>query len=220
MKKEVQRSKPMIHILIADDHAIVRGGVKQLLALSSDVEVAGEATNGAQVMEQLHSASFDLVLLDMTMPGISGVDLIARIRMHDAKLPILVLSMRNEAQVVRGALKAGATGYLTKDNEPETLMAAIRKTAAGGRFIDPLLVEQMVFDVDTLGASQAHERLSNREFHILSRLAGGKGDSEIADELAISNKTVSTHKARLMQKMNFRSNAELVRYGVTHGLVE
>ena len=210
----------MIHILIADDHAIVRGGVKQLLALSSDVEVAGEATNGAQVMEQLHSASFDLVLLDMTMPGISGVDLIARIRMHDAKLPILVLSMRNEAQVVRGALKAGATGYLTKDNEPETLMAAIRKTAAGGRFIDPLLVEQMVFDVDTLGASQAHERLSNREFHILSRLAGGKSVNEIADELAISNKTVSTHKARLMQKMNFRSNAELVRYGVTHGLVE
>lgn len=220
MKKEVQRSKPMIHILIADDHAIVRGGVKQLLALTSDVEVVGEATNGAQVMEQLHSASFDLVLLDMTMPGISGVDLIARIRMHDAKLPILVLSMRNEAQVVRGALKAGATGYLTKDNEPETLMAAIRKTAAGGRFIDPLLVEQMVFDVDTPGPSQAHERLSNREFHILSRLAGGKSVNEIADELAISNKTVSTHKARLMQKMNFRSNAELVRYGVTHGLVE
>lgn len=210
----------MIHILIADDHAIVRGGVKQLLALTSDVEVAGEATNGAQVMEQLHSASFDLILLDMTMPGISGVDLIARIRMHDAKLPILVLSMRNEAQVVRCALKAGATGYLTKDNEPETLMAAIRKTAAGGRFIDPLLAEQMVFDVDTPGPSQAHERLSNREFHILSRLAGGKSVNEIADELAISNKTVSTHKARLMQKMNFRSNAELVRYGVTHGLVE
>lgn len=210
----------MIRILIADDHAIVRGGVKQLLALTNDVKVAGEAVNGEQVMEQLRNGSFDLVLLDMTMPGISGADLITRIRMHNAGLPILVLSMRNEAQVVRGALKAGAIGYLTKDNEPEVLMTAIRKTAAGGRFIDPLLVEQMVFDVDTPGPDQAHERLSNRERQILSLLACGKSVNEIADELTISNKTVSTHKANLMQKMNFRSNAELVRYGLAHGLAE
>lgn len=210
----------MIRILFADDHAIVRGGVKQLLALTDDVEVAGEAVNGAQLMEQLRNGSFDLVLLDMTMPGINGVDLITRIRIRDARLPILVLSMRNEAQLVRRALKAGATGYLTKDNEPETLMAAIRKTAAGGRFIDPLLVEQMVFGMDTPGPDQAQERLSNREFHILSLLVRGKSVNQIAGELAISNKTVSTHKARLMQKMNFRSNAELVRYGVAHDLVE
>lgn len=210
----------MIRILIADDHAIVRGGVKQLLALTDDVEVAGEAVNGAQLMEQLRNGSFDLVLLDMTMPGISGVDLITRIRIRDARLPILVLSMRNEAQLVRRALKAGATGYLTKDNEPETLMAAIRKTAAGGRFIDPLLVEQMVFGMDTPGPDQAQERLSNRECQILSLLARGTSVNQIAGELAISNKTVSTHKARLMQKMNFRSNAELVRYGVAHDLVE
>lgn len=210
----------MIRILFADDHAIVRGGVKQLLALTDDVEVAGEAVNGAQLMEQLRNGSFDLVLLDMTMPGISGVDLITRIRIRDARLPILVLSMRNEAQLVRRALKAGATGYLTKDNEPETLMAAIRKTAAGGRFIDPLLVEQMVFGMDTPGPDQAQERLSNRECQILSLLARGTSVNQIAGELAISNKTVSTHKARLMQKMNFRSNAELVRYGVAHDLVE
>lgn len=210
----------MIRILFADDHAIVRGGVKQLLALTDDVEVAGEAVNGAQLMEQLRNGSFDLVLLDMTMPGINGVDLITRIRIRDARLPILVLSMRNEAQLVRRALKAGATGYLTKDNEPETLMAAIRKTAAGGRFIDPLLVEQMVFGMDTPGPDQAQERLSNRECQILSLLVRGKSVNQIAGELAISNKTVSTHKARLMQKMNFRSNAELVRYGVAHDLVE
>ena len=210
----------MIRILIADDHAIVRGGLKQLLALTNDVEVAGEATNGEQVMEQLRNGSFDLVLLDMSMPGISGVDLIARIRIRDARLPILVLSMRNETQLVRRALKAGASGYLTKDNEPETLMAAISKTAAGGRFIDPLLVEQMVFGVDTPGLDQAHERLSNRECQILSLLARGKSVNQIADELTISNKTVSTHKARLMQKMNFHSNADLVRYGVAHGLLE
>ena len=210
----------MTQVLIADDHAIVRGGLKQLLALAEDITVAGEATNGAQVMELLHTATFDLLLLDMTMPGICGVDLIARIRAHDPKLPILVLSMRNEAHVARGALKAGANGYLTKDNEPEVLLAAIRKTAAGHRFIDPLLVEDMVFETDRADARPAHELLSNREFHILSLLVRGKTVNDIAHELAISNKTVSTHKARLMQKMNFHSNAEMVRYGIAHGLSE
>ena len=210
----------MIQVLIADDHAIVRGGVKQLLALVEDITVAGEATNGMQLMELLSTVPCDVILMDMTMPGLCGVDLIARIRAHAPKLPILVLSMRNEAQVARGALRAGATGYLTKDNEPEVLLAAIRKTAAGNRFIDPLLVEEMVFESDATDARPAHEQLSNREFHILSLLARGQTVNDIARELAISNKTVSTHKARLMQKMNFRSNAELVRYGVAHGLTE
>ena len=210
----------MIQVLIADDHAIVRGGVKQLLALVEDITVAGEATNGMQLMELLSTVPCDVILMDMTMPGLCGVDLIARIRAHAPKLPILVLSMRNEAQVARGALRAGATGYLTKDNEPEVLLAAIRKTAAGNRFIDPLLVEEMVFESDATDARPAHEQLSNREFHILNLLVRGKTVNDIAHELAISNKTVSTHKARLMQKMNFRSNAELVRYGVAHGLAE
>ena len=210
----------MIRILIADDHAIVRGGLKQLLALVDDVEVGGEATNGNQVMDLLRGARCDLVLLDLSMPGISGIDLIARIRLHDAKLPILVLSMRNEVQVVKRAFKAGATGYLTKDNEPEVLMAAIRKTASGQRFIDPLLVDQMVFDADGADPAAAQERLSNREFHILRLLARGMSVNDIADELAISNKTVSTHKARMMQKMNFSSNADLVRYGIEHGVID
>lgn len=210
----------MIRILIADDHAIMRGGLKQLLALAGDIEVAGEATNGSEVMDIVRDRPLDLVLLDMAMPGISGIDLITRIRAHDRNLPILVLSMRNEPQVARGALKAGATGYLTKDNEPEVLMAAIRKTAAGNRFIDPLLVEQIVFDQDKPAQHLAHERLSKREFHILSLLVRGKTVNDIADELAISNKTVSTHKARLMQKMNFTSNADLVRYGLVHGLAD
>jgi DNA-binding NarL/FixJ family response regulator len=210
----------MIRVLIADDHAIMRGGLKQLLALSGDMEVADEATNGAEVMEALRNPSIDLVLLDMTMPGISGIDLITRIRARDPRLPILVLSMRNEAQVARGALKAGATGYLTKDSEPEVLIGAIRKTAAGNRFIDPLLIEQIVFESDEFVQRHAHERLSKREFHILGLLARGKSVNTIAEELAISNKTVSTHKARLMQKMKFGSNAELVRYGLMHGLVD
>lgn len=210
----------MIQVLIADDHAIMRGGLKQLLALVDDIKVAAEATNGDEVMEIIRSRPMDLVLLDMAMPGISGIDLITRIRAHLPQLPILVLSMRNEAQIARGALKAGATGYLTKDNEPEVLIAAIRKTASGVRYIDPMLVEQIVFDTDKPAYRHAHERLSKREFHILNLLVRGKTVNDIADELAISNKTVSTHKARLMQKMNITSNADLVRYGLVHGLTD
>jgi len=209
----------MIQVLLADDHAIVRSGLKQLLLLADDIRVTGEATDGAQVMEKLRSERFDLVLLDMNMPGISGIDLIARIRLQGSRTPILVLSMRNEVEVVRRALGAGANGYLTKANEPEVLLAAIRKTAAGRRFIDPLLVDDMVFSLVEPDARPAHELLSDREFLIFRLLALGNTVNDIAAELAISNKTVSTHKARLMQKMNLSSNADLVRYGVEHGLI-
>ena len=209
----------MIRILLADDHAIVRSGVKQLLQLADDIQVTGEATNGAEVLQKLRTESFDLILLDMAMPGISGTDLIARIRLRTT-IPILVLSMRNEAAAVRRTLSSGANGYLTKDNEPEVLVAAIRKIAAGKRFIDPLLVDEMVFGNAESDTRSAHELLTDREFHIFRLLAHGKTVNDIAAELAISNKTVSTHKARLMQKMNFASNAELVRYGMEHGLIE
>lgn len=209
----------MIRILIADDHAIVREGLKQLFALWADVSVAGEAVNGAQVLEAVRQNEIDLLLLDMTMPGVSGVELIARVRAHSPSLPILVLSMHNEPQIARRALASGASGYLTKDSDPEMLMAAIRKVAGGGRFIDPELAESMVFDSGGNGERLPHELLSEREFHILRLLVQGRSINEIADELSISNKTVSTHKARLMQKLNFQNNAELVRYGIDHGLV-
>jgi len=210
----------MIKILIADDHAIMREGLKQLFALYPEVTVAGEATNGGQVLEALRGGNIDLVLLDMSMPGVNGVDLISRIRAHNEHLPILVLSMHNEPQIARRALATGASGYMSKDNDPETLMAAVRKVAAGGRFIDPALAEQMVFEPGGASERPPHEQLSNREFHILRLIVQGKGVNEIADELAISNKTVSTHKARLMLKLNISNNAELVRYGVAHGLTE
>jgi DNA-binding NarL/FixJ family response regulator len=210
----------MIRVLIADDHGIVREGLKQLFSLGGDIVVAGEAINGAQVLDALRAGGIDLLLLDMTMPGINGAELIHRIRGHYAELPILVLSMHNELQVARRALTAGAGGYLTKDSDPKTLMDAIRKVASGGRFIDPVLAERMVFDAGAGIERAPHELLSEREFSILRLLVAGKGVNDIADELAISNKTVSTHKARLMQKMNCRSNAELVRYAVAHGLIE
>jgi DNA-binding NarL/FixJ family response regulator len=208
----------MINILIADDHAIVREGLKKLFAMARDMQVVGETVNGGQLLEALRRDNIDLVLLDMTMPGISGVNLISRIRAQDQKIPILVLSMHNEPQIARRALSAGASGYITKDSEPETLMVAIRKVAAGGRFIDPELAEMMAFETGAASQRPPHELLSERELDILRLLVQGLTVNEIAEQLVISNKTVSTHKARLMQKMNFRNNAEMVRYGLDHGL--
>ena len=208
----------MIRILVADDHAIVRGGLLQLFSLAGDMTVVAQATNGGQVLESLRSVACDMVLLDLSMPGISGVDLLSRIRSHAPELPILVLSMHNEALVVRRALKAGANGYMTKDGDPETLLQAVRKVAAGGRYIDPGLAEQMVFENEGGPFAQAHEQLSNRELSIFRLFVCGKTVNQIAEELAISNKTVSTHKARLMQKMGFQSNADMLRYGIDHSL--
>lgn len=210
----------MIRILIADDHAIVREGLKQIMALARDISVVGEATDGKHLLEILRPDQVDVIVLDMSMPGISGVNLITRILAQEMGAAILVLSMHNEPQIARRALNAGASGYLTKDTEAEVVLSAIRKVAAGGRFIDPVLAEQMVFDKSNAGQQSAHEQLSEREFQILRLLAKGNSINDIADELSISNKTVSTHKMRLMLKMNFNSNADLVRYAIEHGLAE
>ena len=210
----------MIRILMADDHGIVREGLKQLFALGQDIFLVGEAVNGGEVLADLLGGGIDLILLDMTMPGICGVNLITRLRSHDDCPPILVLSMHNEIQIARRALAAGVAGYLTKDSDPATLMAAIRKVTSGGRYIDPGLAEKMVFESGRNTELPPHDVLSEREYDVLRLLVHGMGVNQIADELKISNKTVSTHKARLMQKMDFHNNAELVRYAVAHGLVE
>jgi len=210
----------MIRLLLADDHAIVRKGLKQLFQLAPDIDIVDEAVDGSEVMDKLRLLDIHVLVLDITMPGISGVDLISRIRAHGNKPYILVLSMHNELQIARRALKAGANGYLTKDSDPETLLAAIRRIAAGGRFFDPVLAQQMAFEDNPAGQQAQHEQLSDREFHILRMLAQGMSVNEIADTLIISNKTVSTHKARLMRKMDFRTNADLVRYALEHALLE
>jgi len=210
----------MIRLLLADDHALVREGLKQLFTLTPDLEVAAEASNGAQVLDILRREHFSLLVLDMTMPGISGPELIQRIQAGDNPPPILVLSMHNEPLVARRALAAGAAGYLTKDSAPETLISAVRKVAAGGRFLAPALAEAMAFETSGNGQECSHEQLTDREFQILGLLAHGNSINQIADELAISAKTVSTHKARLMEKMGFASNADIVRYALSQGLVE
>ena len=211
----------MIHLLIADDHAIVRGGLKQLFALATDIQVAGEAASGAEVLEQLRQGLLDLLLLDLDMPGISGADLIARVKAHQPDLPILVFSMHNEPLVATRMLRAGASGYITKDCEPDILLAAVRKVAAHGKYIDPGIAEKMAFDATTTttAACPAHAMLSDRELQVFRLLISGQSVNAIAAQLAISNKTVSTHKMRLLEKLNISSMAELMRYAMQHDLL-
>lgn len=208
----------MIRLIIADDHAIVRGGLKQIFALVSDIEVVAEAASGSEVLEHLRQMRPDLVLMDLNMPGVNGTDLMVRVKAHSATLPVLILSMHNEPLMATRMLKAGASGYITKDCEPAILLAAIRKVAGGGKYIDPDLAEKMVFEVASAAPRAPHTQLSDRELEVFRLLVQGKSVNDIATQLMISNKTVSTHKVRLMEKMQLTSMAELMRYAMQHDL--
>jgi DNA-binding NarL/FixJ family response regulator len=209
-----------IRVLIADDHAIVRHGLCRLIALASDIELAGEARDGWEVVDKVRAGGFDLLVTDMSMPGPNGPELVKRVRSENAALPVLVLSMHGESQIAARAIKAGATGYLTKDSDPDMLLDAIRRCAAGRHFIEPELASRLVFESERGSGADLHTRLSDREFQIFLLLAQGLGVNEIAEKMHISPKTVSTHKFRLMQKMAFESLSELVRYALRHGLIE
>lgn len=209
----------MIRILIADDHAIMRSGLKQLFVLAPDIEVTGEAENGGEILDLLRQNDFEVVLTDLIMPGISNIDLLTRIRSDYPNQAILVLSMHNEHQVALRAIRAGATGYITKDSDPEKLLAAIYKVANGRRYIDPVLLEEMAFDSLMPEQKLPIARLSDREYEIFLLLATGMSVNEIANKLTISNKTVSTHKVRLMEKMSFANISDLVRYAVQLDLI-
>lgn len=208
----------MIRLLIADDHTIMREGLKQLFTLVADVQVVAEAESGTQLIELLRQVEIDLLLLDMNMPGISGEILIARLHTQYPGLPILVLSMHNEIHIAQRALRAGALGYLTKDRDPETLLAAMRRVVSGQRYLDPALAEQIALQSSGLKQQTYVESLSDREFQILRLLAHGMSVNQIAEQLVISNKTVSTHKTRLMEKMGFNSTADIVRFAMTLGI--
>lgn len=210
----------MIKILIADDHALVREGVKQIISLADGISVAGEATSGWEVLEKIHTLPCNVLLLDVSMPGLSNIDLIKRVKQEKPLLPILMLSIYSDGQLASRALKAGAAGYVTKGSEPAMIIAAIRKVAAGGRYVDPELAEQMVLEFSLSEGRPAHELLSEREFQVFQRVLSGKHISEIALELSLSAKTVSTHKARLMRKLNVQNNADLIRYGMNHCLLD
>jgi len=210
----------MIRIVIADDHTIVREGLKQLLAAAQDLSVVGEAQDAHEVLERVRGIEFDLLLLDISMPGRSGTELIKQVHMEKPKLRVLVLSMHEEEQYAVRAIKAGAAGYLTKDSASSQLVSAIRKVAAGGAFITESVAQQLALGAMPKSDGPPHTALSDREFQVFRELVSGKAVSEIADELSLSVKTVSTHKARIMQKMNMSNPAELIRYAINHRLVD
>ncbi len=208
----------MIRLMIVDDHALMREGLKQLFEGEDDIAVSAEAGSGEEALAILQNETFDLVLLDITIPGIHGAELITKIRGQPNSPAILVLSMHNEPQIAKRKLRAGASGYITKDSSPKDLLEAIRKVAAGGRYIAADIAEKIAFELSASVPLVPHELLSGRELVILRMLAKGKKVNEIALELDISNKTVSTHKARLMQKMHIDSDVKLMQYTIAHGM--
>ncbi|HYC35555.1 MAG TPA: response regulator transcription factor [Usitatibacter sp.] len=210
----------MIRVVVADDHTIVREGLKQLLAAAGDVEVVGEASDGHEVMERVRRLDFDVLLLDMSMPGKSGIELIRQVHAEKPRLRVLVLSMHEEHQYAVRAIRAGASGYLTKESASRQLLEAIRKVAAGGAFISAEVAQQLALGAMPGASGPLHALLSDREFQIFQLIAGGKSVSDIAARLNLSVKTVSTHKSNILQKMGMTTQAELIRYALTHRLVE
>jgi two-component system, NarL family, invasion response regulator UvrY len=209
----------MIRLLLADDHKLVRDGLRQILSAVADIEVAGEAATGDEVLALVRTQPFDLALLDMSMPGPSGIELIKRVKSENPKLRVLVLSMHGEQQYAARALKAGASGYLTKDSASEQLVGAIRKVAGGGVHITEAAAASLMAGIASADGP-AHTRLSDREFEVFLLLARGCSPGEIADRLNLSVKTVSTHKTHILEKMELGNVAELVRYALEQRLLD
>lgn len=209
-----------IHVLIADDHAIVRQGLRQILSETDDLLIAGEAGDGAEALQLARQRSWDVFLLDVSMPNRNGIDTLKQLKKEFPRLPVLILSMHPEEHYAVRALKAGAAGYLTKQSAPEQLVTAIRQVAAGKKYVSPAvalqLAEAIADDVDKL----PHERITDREYQVLVLIAAGNTLTQVAEKLNLGVATVSTYRARLLEKMSLKSTAELIRYGIEHGLVE
>jgi two-component system, NarL family, invasion response regulator UvrY len=210
----------MIRVLLADDHAIVRTGLREILEETGDITAAGEASNGQEVLARVREHDYDVVVLDMSMPGRSGIELIRQVKSEKPKLRILVLSMHSEEQYAVRTLKAGASGYLTKESAADELVAAIRRIAAGGAYVTPETAQRLALDLGATSEAPPHTLLSDREFQVLQMIAGGKSVTEIARQLTLSVKTVSTHKSRILQKMGLANQAELIRYAIRHKLID
>jgi DNA-binding NarL/FixJ family response regulator len=208
----------MTRVLVADDHAIVREGLKRILEGQEGIEIAGEATNGHEVLERVREGGFDLLLLDLSMPGKSGIDLIRQVKDESPKLRILVLTMHEEDQYAVRAFRAGASGYLTKESATAQLVSAIRRIAEGRLYISANVAEQLALDTRPSGDDKPHKHLSDREFEVFNLLVAGRSVSDIAALLHLSVKTVSTHKTRILQKMSASSVADLVRYAIHNRL--
>lgn len=209
----------MITVMLADDHTLLREGLRRLLEQAGDISVQGEAGNGAEALKLLGQRAWDLLVLDMSMPGRDGVDLIRQIKSGHPGVPILVLTMHGEQQYAIQAIKAGASGFLTKDSAAEELVQAVRKVAGGGRYLSPSLAESIAFERQDKTDALPHLLLSDRELSVFHHLASGLNNSDIARRLFLSVKTVSTYKSRILVKMNLRNQTDLVRYAIRHRLI-
>ena len=204
----------MIRIIIADDHPIVREGLKKIMEKTSDIAVIDEVDTGEELLNKVSKNNYDVVSLDISMPGIGGLGVLEQLKKEKHKLRILVLSIHSEDHYAIRVFKSGASGYLTKDKAPFELVNAIRKVSKGGKYISPSLAEKLVFDLERGEERLPHEKLSNREFQVMCMIASGKMMKEITEELSLSTSTISTYRSRILEKMNMKNNAELIHYVV------
>ena len=209
-----------LNVLVADDHAIIRDGLKKILADTPDLQVAGEASNGHDTLELVRTRDWDVVVLDLSMPGRNGLDLLKLIKADKPKLQVLIFSMHQEEQYAVRAIRAGASGYLSKEGDSDWIVPAIRKVAQGGRFISPKVAELLAADALLHNNNPSHTLLSDREFEVFSRIVRGVSLTNIANELSLSVKTVSTHKSHILLKMNMSNHVDLVRYAMDHKLLD
>ncbi len=209
----------MIRVLIADDHPIVREGLKQVIAQGSDMKVVAEALNGQEVLDRVADSEIDVVVLDFSMPGKSGLDVLKDLKRDHPKIPVLILSMHPESELGPRLLKAGASGYMTKESAPAELVNAIRKVHRGGRYVSATLAETLAARLAVGDATTPHESLSDREYQVLCMLAEGKTAQDISAELSLSVKTVRTYRDRIMEKLHLGNDVELTHYAIEHGLL-
>ncbi len=210
----------MIKILIADDHAIVREGLKQILAETPDMIVADEASNGQELIAKMEKSEVDVVLLDISMPGRNGIEVLKQLKAERPRVSVLILSMYSEEQYAMRALRAGASGYLTKESAPDELIEAIRRVSKGRKYISPSVAEKLAVNLEPGTEKPPHEILSDREYQVMCMIASGKTVKEIGDELQLSVKTISTYRSRILEKLDLRNNAALTHYAIQNRLVE